>query len=245
MPTNSKVLFIQHGGKGGVGKSYGAMGATEVMLATGHQVSLVEADPTQPDVAKRYLGDPDVSVGTLSLNRAGDGENALSEFGEWLEGAQAEHVVVNLPAGAGETLDAQGDLLRTLADELGYRLIVGYALEKNMVATEEMVESFQGGLMSHIAPENRFIVIPAYKGDPSSFEWMTHPARGEIAATEIVFPALSNRSALKKMEATPGRIASLIDKDHRPAGWMILDQSSVFRWYGAMIKALAPIFGGE
>lgn len=240
-----KILFISHGGKGGVGKSYLSTAATEVMLGMGHRVSIVEADPTQPDVAKRYLGDPDVSVGTLSLNRAGDGENALSEFGEWLEGSQAERVVVNLPAGAGETLDAQGDLLRTLADELGYRLVVTYALEKNMVATEEMVESFRSGLMSHTAPENRFIVLPAYKGDPSSFEWMDHPARGEIAATEIVFPALSNRSALKKMEATPGRIASLIDKDHRPTGWMILDQSSVFRWYGLMVQAMAPIFGGE
>ncbi len=240
-----KILFISHGGKGGVGKSYVSMAATEVMLGAGHPVSIVEADPTQPDVAKRYLGDLDVSVGTLSLNRAGDGENALSAFGEWLEGSQAEHVVVNLPAGAGETLDAQGDLLRALADELRYRLVVTYALEKNTVATEEMVESFRSGLMSHTAPGNRFIIIPAYKGDASSFEWMTHPARGEIAAAEIVFPALSNRSALKKMEATPGRIASLIDKNHRPTGWMILDQSSVFRWYGLMVQAMAPIFGGE
>ena len=42
-----------------------------------------------------------------------------------------------------------------------------------------------------------------------------------------------------------GRIASLIDKNHRPTGWMILDQSSVFRWYGLMVQAMAPIFGGE
>lgn len=240
-----RFLMTSHGGKGGVGKSYLATAVSEAVLNHGASLSIIEADPTQPDVAARYSGDPSVTVGALSLNRAGDAENALSRFGEWLEGSNADHVIVNLPAGAGETLDAQGDLLRDLADALGYRLIATYCLEKNRVATEEMLESFGSGLMSFVAPENRYIVIPAYKGDPSTFEWMTHPRRATLSSHEMVFPALGNRAALKKLEATPGRISGLIDRDHRPDGWMILDQSSVYRWYHATMLAIAPIFGGE
>ena len=110
-----KTLFISHGGKGGVGKSYMACAGTEAMLAAGCHVTIVEADPTQPDVAARYLNDPDVTVGALSLNRAGDAENSVSEFGEWLEQKGGDHVVVNLPAGAGETLDALGDHIGSFA----------------------------------------------------------------------------------------------------------------------------------
>ena len=240
-----RILFVSHGGKGGVGKSYMATAAVEVVLNSGSSVSIIEADPTQPDVAARYAGDPAVTVGALSLNRAGDAENALSRFGEWLEGSGADHIIVNLPAGAGETLDGQGDLLRDLADALGYRLIATYCLEKNRVATEEMLESFSSGLMSHVAPESRYIIIPVYKGDPSTFEWMSHPARAGAGVREIVFPALGNRSALKKLEATTGRISRLVDRDQRPDGWMILDQSSVYRWYQATMAAVAPVFGGE
>ncbi len=243
-----KILFISHGGKGGVGKSYMSLAVVESLLLMGHHVSIVEADPTQPDVATRYLSDPDVSVGALSLNRAGDAENALSEFGEWMEKSGGDHVVVNLPAGAGETLDALGDQLRYLADGLGYRLVVSYCIEKNRVATEEMVESFASGLMSHVHPAERFIIIPAYKGDPSRFEWMTHPARDEIAAREIVFPALASRSALQRLEATPGRVATLILPPYPGCdSWMLLDKSSVFRWHKAVMQAVAPIFeeGGK
>ena len=241
-----KILFVSDGGKGGVGKSYMSLAAIEAMLGMGHHVSIVEADPTQPDVATRYMNDPDVSVGALSLNRAGDAENAISAFGEWLEKSGGDHVVVNLPAGAGETLNPYGDQFRYLADALGYRFVVTYCLEKNRVATEEMIESFQGGLMAHVHPQDRFIVLPAYKGAPESFEWMTHPARGEIEAREIVFPALGNRSALKKLEATPGRISTLILPPYPGCdGWMILDKSSVFRWHKAVMEAMAPIFTQE
>ena len=239
-----KQIIFSHGGKGGVGKSWTAMVLTEGLLAAGERVSVVEADPTQPDIAKRYVGDHDVSVGVLTLNRAGDAENAVAQFGEWLEQSGAAQVVINLPAGAGETLDAHGDLLADLATALDYRLVCTYALEKNRVAADELVSSLREGLMAHVADENRFIVIPAYKGDPSTFEWMTHPERERFGIQEIVMPALGNRGALRRLEATPGRAAAIADKATRPEGWMIVDQSSVHRWYHAALKAIKPILAG-
>lgn len=245
MKTLKKTMLLSHGGKGGVGKSYNSMVKVEYLLAAGLPVAIIEADPTQPDIAKRYAGDPQVRVGVLTLNQAGDSENAVAKFGEWLETSGTEQVVVNLPAGAGETLDAHGDLLADLADVLGYRLVVTYALEKNGVAADELAGSLEEGLMAHVAPESRFVVIPTYKGDPSTFEWMEHPARTQFNVPEIIMPALGNRSALRKLEATPGRVAVLADKDNRPEGWMILDRSSVHRWHLAALAAVEPIFFGS
>lgn len=245
MKTLKKTMLLSHGGKGGVGKSYNSMVKVEYLLAAGVPVAIIEADPTQPDVAKRYAGDPQVRVGVLTLNQAGDSENAVAKFGEWLETSAAEQVVVNLPAGAGETLDAHGDLLADLADALGYRLVVTYSLEKNGVAADELASSLEEGLMAHVAQENRFIVVPAYKGDPSTFEWLEHPARERFAVPEIIMPALGNRSALRKLEATPGRVAVLADKSSRLDGWMILDQSSVHRWHHAALEAIGPVFAGS
>ncbi|MBU2755298.1 hypothetical protein HFU84_12100 [Acidithiobacillus sp. CV18-2] len=238
-----RIMFVSHGDKGGCGKSYVSTIVVEHLLNAGNQVALVEADPTQPDVGKRYLDDADVEIGTLSLNRAGDAENALSEFGAWLETADRDFVVVNLPAGAGETLDNQGDLMRDLADSLGYRMIVSYALEKNRIAAQAMLRSLKSGLLSHIEPENRVVCIPEFKGEPYAFEWMDMPERKNADIREVVIPALKNRQALQRLEASRGRIAALIDKDHRPDGWMILDQSSVWRWYQLAMTAAAKIIG--
>ena len=239
-----RQIVFSHGGKGGVGKSWDSMVLTEGLLAAGERVSIVEADPTQPDIAKRYVGDPDVSVGVLTLNQAGDAENAVARFGEWLEKSGAAQVVINLPAGAGETLDPHAALMADLAAALDYRLVCTYALEKNRVAADELASSLHEGLMAHVAAENRFIVIPAYKGDPASFEWMTHPERERFGIPEIVMPALGNSGALRRLEATPGRVAVLADKATRPEGWMIVDQSSVHRWYHAALEAIKPILVG-
>ncbi|XTI71810.1 hypothetical protein ACQAYK_08935 [Acidithiobacillus sp. AC3] len=125
-----KMMFVSHGDKGGVGKSVISMLVVEALLQRDLIVSLIEGDNKTPDLAKRYAGTTNVSLGVLSLNRAGDAENALSKFGDYLESHDASFVVVNLPAGAGDTLDANGDLLRGLADALEYKLIVTYAMEK-------------------------------------------------------------------------------------------------------------------
>lgn len=238
-----RMLFISHGDKGGVGKSVLSMLVVEKMLADGLAPWIVEADPRQPDIGARYAGICDVAG--LPLNRAGDAENALAAFGERLETANADHVVVNLPAGAGETLDEVAGIIRDLADALEYRLVVSYSLEKNRVASDILIQSVEHGLLSVVDQDNRFVVYPGYKGEPASFDWYSRPEREEMGISEIVIPALANRSALQKLEASRGRIADLLDKENRPDGWMIVDQSSVYRWHSAALAAIQPIFGGN
>lgn len=239
-----RTLYISHGDKGGVGKSYLSMLAVEHLLQFG-PVSLIEADPTQPDLGVRYMGLEDVTVGALPLNKAGDAENALSAFGEMLETSNADLVVVNLPAGAGETLDSTADLIRDLSDALEYRLLVTYALEKNRVASDALIRSMDKGLLSVVDADKRFVAYPEYKGKVETFDWYNREERKSAEIGELIVPSLGNRSALTKLEASRGRVAGLIDENNRPDGWMIIDQSSVFRWYKAGIAAIAPIFGGE
>lgn len=237
-----KILFISHGDKGGVGKSVTSAMAVEHFLKTG-DVALVETDPTQPDVGKRYAGDPDVRLGNLSLNRAGDSENAFQAFGEWLEGVDSSRVVVNLPAGAGETLDSLADLIRRIADDLNYRLVVTYSLKNHHIATDMMLKSLESGLLSVVEPENRFVVFPLFQGVPENFPWFSHPKRKEDLLGEITIPALKNTAALLKLERTMGRISSIIST--KPEGWLLVDRASVEKWYKSCLVEMEKLFGKD
>lgn len=239
-----KILFISHGDKGGVGKSVVSMFAVEEGLKSG-TVALIEADPTQPDLGTRYAHDTHILIGSVSLNRAGDAENALSNLGVWLEHQKSSIVVVNLPAGAGETLDAYADVIRGLADALDMRLVVTYSLEKNEIATRTMLKSLESGLLSVVDPENRHIVFPRYKGEPEAFHYFKSHERKSAEIGEIVFPALKNHKALSLLESTPGRLSALVDKENRPQGWFIVDQISVFRFYQAGLVAIEACFAKE
>jgi len=239
---SNKTLYLSHGDKGGCGKSVLSMLIVEHLLDNDRTVHLVESDPSQPDLAKRYKHVPNVVLGFLSLNRAGDSENAIAKFGAWLETKGGDSVVVNLPAGASETLDDLEDLLADTCEALEYRMVVTYSLEKNILAADMLAASLENGVMSFAAPENRFAVYPAFKGEPGDFSWMTHPARDQYPMGELVIPAMRNTSAWKALESTPGRLSDLVDKSRRPDGWMITDQASVFRFYKAAMTAITPLF---
>ena len=58
-------------------------------------------------------------------------------------------------------------------------------------------------------------------------------------------PYMKNTGAWRALESTPGRVAGLVDKGNRPAGWGITDQSGVGRFYRAALEAIAPIFAAD
>jgi hypothetical protein len=239
-----KTVFISHGDKGGVGKSTLSMFLVESLLRDGKQVSLIESDPSSPDLSRRYGDDMGIVNSFLSLNQAGDAENAIAKFGNWLETSGGDNVVTNLPAGASETLDQYSDLITDICYGLGYRLVVTYCLEKTGLAADILEKSFKKGLMSVAKETERFVIFPEFKGAPEDFEWFSHPAREKYPASEIVMPAMKSKSAWRALDATPGRVANLIDKTNRPEGRMLADQASLYRFYRAGLDAVAPIFQG-
>jgi hypothetical protein len=234
-----KQLYISHGDKGGVGKSILAAIVAESILGNNNQIGLIEGDTAQPDLALRYDNDLDVLLGVLPLNRAGDASQAVSKFATWLERSDPAHVVINLPAGASETLDEHGDLIRQVGDALGYSLTCFYSLGKGDTPTAGLVKSLQSGLMSHIETTRQIVVYPAFQGDPHDFVWYGHAARKSFQGREIIMPALPSRSAFKKLLSTPGRIAGLAARGAND--WMVVDRLNVARWLKSALAAVEPI----
>lgn len=240
-----KILYFSFGNKGGCGKSFLSMLTLEYLALRGAVLG-VETDPKQFDLLKRYKGieSPGFRIGSSSLNQAGDAENAVTRFGNFLEeeGREAS-VVVNLPSGSGETLDGQGELIRGLADSMGYRLVATYAMEINdPVSLEVLKESLESGFLSAIEPENRFVAYPLFKGALSGFGWYSDPLRKKGRIGEIAVPKFANTTALAKMkEAVPGRI--LETRDGKLGGLSKIEQIALARWIEKVFVELDKIFG--
>ncbi len=233
-----KRIYISHGDKGGVGKSVVSALITERLLSGG--VTVIEGDPTMQDVLARYADVPEVTPAFLSLNAAGNADNAIGDLAAFLEQNLPDSVVVNLPAGASETVDGLGDLIRSVTDALGYALFVVYSLDIGKAPALGLKKSFESGLMSHIDADKRAVNYPAYKGDPGKFEWITFPERQTYPAHEIVVPALANQAAFKALDRTPGCIATLADTG--ADGWLVVDRLNVRRWLPVALAALDPLF---
>ncbi|MHB1609712.1 MAG: hypothetical protein ACYCXX_13970 [Acidiferrobacter thiooxydans] len=237
-----KYIYISDGDKGGVGKSFCSAAVAEALLERG-KIALVEGDDSQPDLALRYQGDPDVLLGVLPLNESGAANRAVSKFAGWLETHQPDRVVINLPAGAAKTLAPHADLIRMSADEFGYKLVGLYALGKGDTPTAGLVKSLESGLLAQVDEPRRVVVYPAFQGDPHDFVWFDHPARKTFSGREIIMPFLDNRDVVRKMLTTPGRLTHLAKT---PAeGWMVVDKFNLARWLKAAIAAVEPILNIE
>lgn len=234
-----KKLIISHGDKGGVGKSVIATTCTEALLAAGQLVALVEGDPSQPDVGARYTRDPGVKLGALPLARAGAPEAAVADLSYWLEtdAAEADAVVINLPAGASETLDGLGGAIREVADALGYEIFVTYSLGKGEAPARGLGKSLKGGLLSHVDPDKRLVLFPLFQGHQATFAWYRDPARAAKNFHEAAFPELSPVAVFNKFLAGKGRWEEI----KGAGGLMVYDKIAIGRWLDAATAALAPV----
>jgi hypothetical protein len=237
-----KTIFYSHGNKGGCGKSFLAMLVTNYLLKKG-PVVVVETDPKQWDVLERYKDDPDVTAGSMSLNRAGDAANAITNFGNFLEESNASQIVINLPGGAGETVDAHAHVLRSLADGLGYRMVVTYSMENDHVATKVFKEDLKSGLLSVVDPVNRFAVYPLFKKDAREFPWFSDPERKEGKIGEIVIPALLSDSALNRVKGMQGRFTDMAEG--KTEGLRMTEMLLVRKWLDDCFSELDKVFGEE
>lgn len=233
-------IIISHGDKGGVGKSMLATVIMERILSDGDEVALVEGDPSQPDVGLRYMGSEHVELSQLPLNRAGDADNAVGELGYWLEQQKRDQIVINLPAGASETLDNLAPLLREVGDALEYDIYVTYSLGKGDTPTVGLIKSLQSGLLHHIDEDKRIVVYPEFQGKPEQFAWFNHDKRINAGIHEIIMPAIKNQNTLNKLLKTRGRIAEIIS--YGADGWMVTDKIAIKRWLDEAMSNLNYIF---
>jgi hypothetical protein len=112
-------VFLVHGDKGGVGKSFLAAVLVEYLHARKKKVAVVDADTRNADLHALYAGG---DVPTLHTDLRD--ESGWMEFASFLEQTPEDNVVVSLPAGVGEDVTLNH---RFFADAL-------YGLKRSLVA---------------------------------------------------------------------------------------------------------------
>ena len=236
-----KTMFISHGDKGGVGKSMTAAIMVERLLMEGvERLALVEGDPRNPDIGRRYKYEEALRLAHLPLNRPGaEAATAVTDLAAWIEDNDPDALVVNLPSGAGETLDSLSGILRGVCDGLGFRMAATYSLGMTDALTDGMVLSLKEGVLAHVDPENRAAVYPLFSGPKSSFLWSRSKDRAIYPMREIEMPRFGAASSMLKMLNTPGRIVELGERG--APGWLIVDRINVAEWVHVAMRALDPV----
>lgn len=239
--TEHLKLLISHGDKGGTGKSMAAALALDHLLATGAPVLLIEGDAGIPDLALRFDGS--VPVELVNLNRAGDSETSFNKLGNILEAAASagQHVVINMPAGAGDTIDELAPVLADVVSAVGYELVVTFSIGPHSTSTDALVKSLQRGLLSVVDPARRSVLFPLFLGIAEQFNWSKSPKRADFISAggkESSIPALRPDDLRDKVLATPGAF-SLLAEDK--AALTITERALFRRWLALAHAAIASV----
>ena len=234
-------LYISHGDKGGTGKSMAAALVLDHLLATGTPALLVEGDAAIPDLALRFRGSMPMEL--VNLNRAGDAETSFNKLGNVLEVAAGagQHVVVNMPAGAGDTLDDLAPVLAEIAEAVGYELVVTFSMGPHRTSTDAIVKSLAHGLMGVTDPARRSVLYPAFLGNAGQFDWAKSPGRAEFISAggrEAVVPALRPDDLRDKILAAPGAFSALAEDKE---GFTITERALFRRWLAQAHAAIASV----
>lgn len=235
-------LFISHGDKGGTGKSMAAAIMLDHLLATGAPVLLIEGDPAIPDMALRFRGAA-VPTELVNLNRAGDAETSFNKLGNILEAAAAanQHVVVNMPAGAGDTVDELAPVLSEIVSAVGYELVVTFSIGPHRTSTDALIKSLARGLMAVVDPTRRSVLYPAFLGNAAQFDWAKNPARTDFMSAggrEAVIPVLRPDDLRDKILAAPGAFSALAEDK---AGFSVTERALFRRWLAIAHDSIASV----
>ena len=239
--TEKLKLLISHGDKGGTGKSMAAALALDHFLATGAPVLLVEGDSAIPGLALRFRGS--VPVELVNLNRAGDAETSFNKLGNVLEAAAGagQHVVINMPAGAGDTIDDLAPVLAEIVAAVGYDLTVPFSIGPHRTSTDALLKSLDRGLMAVVDPGRRSVLFPLFLGAAAQFDWSKSPNRGEFVSAggrEGAIPALRPDDLRDKILAAPGAFSVLAEDK---TALTITERALFRRWLALAHEAIASV----
>ena len=235
-------LYFSHGDKGGVGKSMVAALLVDALLTKHGEVGVVEGD-TQGDIAARFIDYDEVKIGLSNLNRAGAAEEAILAFSNALEPLAGLDVVVNLPAGAGDTLEEFSEPLVAVAEQLGWETFVFYSLGHQPAATKHALRSLEYGLLSAVPPDRRVMVFPEFLGKPEAFDWVKQGMRGKFDGKEIVIPAIRPDALAVKILGLPGSFSAMSGKDF--AGLTLMEKALLQSKWTKPALAAVSVFDVE
>lgn len=143
--TAFENTIIVAGGKGGVGKTTCTLATIYYLVKLGKEVHLIEADTSNPDVAKAHQRKPDKgsdnTAPTLPMSLLD-----LDVEDGWLEllNVRAEHpervIVVNTGARSNLAIDRFGPLLSAGLEELGATLTTLWMIDSSRDCVELLIQ---------------------------------------------------------------------------------------------------------
>ena len=241
MNTERLKIFVSHGDKGGTGKSMAAALALDHLHASGVPVLLIEGDAGIPDLAHRFRDV--IPLKTVNLNRSGDSETSFNKLGNALEDASAakQNVVINMPAGAGDTIDDLAPVLAEILADVGFDLVVSFSIGPHRTSTDALLKSLDRGLMSVVDPSRRSVLLPLFLGQAAAFDWAKADARDgflDAGGREASIPALRPDDLRDKVLALPGTFQDMAaNREH-----LTLTERALFkRWLSLATEAVASI----
>lgn len=179
-----KKIINVNGDKGGTGKSVVSSAVVDTAIAQGKTVLLVDADTSNPDLAKAY-GEIVETVAICLDNREG-----FIRLASLIHKTEADVVVINNPARSGWV--AYGNLISDNITEMQSEMAVFWVANRQIDSVELLADF-------HTAfPQTpTFFVFNTYFGDPSKFEiWAGSNIRTKIHKAnggELIFPDCADR----------------------------------------------------
>lgn len=168
-------LILSTADKGGTGKSFVAGALAELRIKSETPVLLVDGDPTNPDIARRY--GKHLKTEILNL-REGDGWLDLIDI---LDEAK-DDVIVSAPAGAGETLQIKVDVLRKAMGELERDLVLVWPIGRTYDSLHLLKTNLE--ILGDL-PTRTVVVMNGFFGEVDKFRrWNESKLRGEVLAQE-------------------------------------------------------------
>ena len=178
-----KIISIS-GDKGGTGKSVVSSAVVDTALQAGKTVLLIEADTSNPDLAKAY-GEIVETVAICLDNREG-----FIQLASLIHKTAAEVVVINNPARSGWV--TYGNLISDNLAEMEAEMFVLWVANRQ-VDSVELLADFHTAFPS--IPT--FFVLNTYYGSPEKFEiWAGSKIRTKIHDAHggaLVFPDCADR----------------------------------------------------
>ncbi|XSG84106.1 MAG: hypothetical protein ACPW60_10210 [Methylohalobius sp. ZOD2] len=231
-----KRILFSHGDKGGTGKSMLSAILVDSLLSNSslNDIAILEGDASQPDVIERFV-ETGIQIGAVNLNRAGDAESSIMKFGDWVERSGADQIVVNLPAGAGDTLDELAPVLGEVLSGLKYRSIGLYSLGPTNSSTDSLKRSLESGLMS--AVDIKVAVYPEFLGEPVRFDAKKHE-QSLLLDEAISIPALRPDLLRDRVLSLRGPFSDMRDSPDLT----LVERAMLGRWLDRVHENLVDLF---
>lgn len=232
------TIFFSSGDKGGVGKSVVSASIIDVLLRAGRPVVLVDADP-QGDQELRFSKTPNVA--THVINFGVGKKEAMSEildFASLLKSIDPTHdIVVNLPGGASETVDANAKIIHSGLSGMGLDVRVLHSMGGSDESVRSIERSITSGLLKGVKPGHGFVVLQEFTMHAKRSAWLQSNLRREVLAegkyVEIKMPEFDPPKWLDGLP-TRGAYSDLVND------FDIWERAIFQQWIDAVHDVLSP-----